>query len=139
MLPATELVSIAEIQGSGSASPLVDQTVTTEGVVTAVYAEGGLGGFNIQTPGSVDPSTHRASTGVFVYGPAAAATVSIGDRVAVTGRLSERFESTQISASSVEQLAGGPEHVVEPVSVAWPETDEERERYEGMLLAPAGT
>ncbi|MFC5122073.1 ExeM/NucH family extracellular endonuclease [Pseudoclavibacter helvolus] len=139
VLPATELVSIAEIQGSGSASPLVDQTVTTEGVVTAVYAEGGLGGFNIQTPGSVDPSTHRASTGVFVYGPAAAAPVSVGDRVAVTGRVSERFESTQISASSVEQLAGGPEHVVEPVSVAWPETDEERERYEGMLLAPAGT
>ncbi|PPF47297.1 glutamate--cysteine ligase [Pseudoclavibacter sp. AY1F1] len=137
--PTTEFVSIAEIQGTGSASPFVDRTVITEGVVTAVYAEGGLGGFNIQTPGAVEPSTHTASTGVFVYGPAAAATVTIGDRVAVTGRVGERFESTQISADGVEQLVGGPEHVVEPVSVAWPETAEERERYEGMLLAPAGT
>ncbi|MGO2751797.1 MAG: ExeM/NucH family extracellular endonuclease [Pseudoclavibacter sp.] len=137
--PEAQLVSIGEIQGTGSASPLIDQTVTFEGVVTAVYAEGGLGGFNVQTPGAVDPATHLASTGIFVYGPAAAATVSIGDRVAVTGRVGERFESTQVSASSVEQLERGPEHVIEPVTIEWPETDEERERYEGMLLAPAGT
>ncbi|WP_271983792.1 ExeM/NucH family extracellular endonuclease [Pseudoclavibacter terrae] len=137
--PEAELVSIAEIQGTAAASPFVDQTVTTEGVVTAVYAEGGLGGFNIQTPGVSDPTTHIASTGLFVYGPAAAATVSIGDRVAVTGRVGERFESTQISASGVEQLEVRQEDVVEPVAIEWPETDEERERYEGMLLAPSGT
>ncbi|PPF40081.1 glutamate--cysteine ligase [Pseudoclavibacter sp. AY1H1] len=137
--PSTELASIAEIQGTGSASPMVDQTVTTEGIVTAVYAEGGLGGFNIQTRGATDPTAHTASTGIFVYGPAAAANVRIGDRVAVTGRVAERFESTQISASAVEQLERGPADVVEPLSIEWPETDEERERFEGMLLAPAGT
>ncbi|WP_424463973.1 ExeM/NucH family extracellular endonuclease [Pseudoclavibacter helvolus] len=137
--PVAALVSIAEIQGTGAASPLVEQTVTTEGIVTAVYAEGGLGGFNIQSPGAIDPETHTASTGVFVYAPAAAATVDIGDRVAVTGRVGERFESTQISATSVEQLERGPQHVVEPAQIVWPETDEERERYEGMLVAPTGT
>src|SRR5699024_25539 len=36
--PPSEAISIAEIQGTGHASPLEGQTVTTTGVVTAVYA-----------------------------------------------------------------------------------------------------
>ena len=68
--PATDTVSIAEIQGTGAETPLKGQTVTTEpSIVTAVYPgdPGTLGGFVIQTPGSggkVDMS--KASTGVFV-------------------------------------------------------------------------
>ena len=44
--------TIAEIQGTGAASPLVGQTVTTDGVVTAAYPTGGLNGYVIQTPGT---------------------------------------------------------------------------------------
>ena len=43
-----EITPIAEIQGTGAASPLDGQTVTTEGVVTAVYDEGGKNGFFLQ-------------------------------------------------------------------------------------------
>lgn len=39
---AAETTSIAAIQGTGAASPLVNQTVTTRGVVTAVYNQGDL-------------------------------------------------------------------------------------------------
>ncbi|MDY5785596.1 lamin tail domain-containing protein, partial [Corynebacterium sp.] len=46
------ITPIAAIQGTGEISPLVDQTVTTEGVVTAVYDEGGKNGFFLQTAGT---------------------------------------------------------------------------------------
>lgn len=43
------LTRIAQIQGTGAQSPLVDRTVTTEGVVIGDYqASGGLGGFFIE-------------------------------------------------------------------------------------------
>jgi predicted extracellular nuclease len=47
-----EITPIADIQGTGAESPLVGETVTTQGVVTAVWSEGGLNGFAIQTAGS---------------------------------------------------------------------------------------
>src|SRR5699024_5049330 len=64
--------TIAEIQGTGDASSLAGQTVTTSGVVTAVYAEGGFNGYYIQTAGTggdVDPAELSASQAVFVYSP----------------------------------------------------------------------
>ena len=68
-------VSIAEIQGTGAESPLVGEAVTTDGVVTAVYATGGLNGYVIQTGGTggaLDVDTHTGSTAVFVYSPSTA-------------------------------------------------------------------
>ncbi|HEY9394294.1 MAG TPA: hypothetical protein VIP58_09140, partial [Nocardioides sp.] len=45
-----EAVTIADIQGTGTASPLVGETVTTSGIVTAAYPSGGFFGFYLQTP-----------------------------------------------------------------------------------------
>src|SRR5690606_24886908 len=42
---ALDVTPIADIQGTGDASPLVGETVTTRGVVTAVYPTGGFNGF----------------------------------------------------------------------------------------------
>ena len=56
---------IADIQGTGTASPLAGQVVNTEGVVTARYPTGGLNGFYIQTPARTPPN---ASDAIFVYG-----------------------------------------------------------------------
>ncbi|MGO2111624.1 MAG: ExeM/NucH family extracellular endonuclease, partial [Pseudoclavibacter sp.] len=53
------------------------------------------------------------------------------------GVVGERFGSTQISASAVEPLAESLDPVV-PAAIEWPETDEERELYEHMLIEPAG-
>nr|WP_241769945.1 hypothetical protein [Cellulosimicrobium sp. MM] len=83
-----EVVPIAEIQGTGAASPLVGQTVTTRGVVTATYPTGGYDGFYLQTEGTggdLDAS-HTASDAIFVYSKAGAAAVAVGDHVEVTGR-----------------------------------------------------
>ena len=68
--------SIMEIQGDGHLSPLVDETVTTHGVVTAVAFRG----FYLQDPaGDGDDAT---SDGIFV---SSRSTVAVGDMVEVTG------------------------------------------------------
>ncbi|OZD39122.1 multifunctional nuclease/2',3'-cyclic-nucleotide 2'-phosphodiesterase/5'-nucleotidase/3'-nucleotidase [Rhodococcus sp. 06-1477-1B] len=136
------VIPIRDIQGTGATTPLADQTVTTRGIVTAAYPTGGYNGFYIQTPGTggeLDVAAHRASDAVFVYGSAATAKVAVGQHVEVTGTAKEFSGQTQITADAsgvsvlTEQAAA-----VQPAKIAWPKTDEERERFEGMLLAPQG-
>lgn len=132
--------TIAEIQGDGPTSPLAGKQVTTTGVVTAVYKTGGFSGAYLQTDGTggdLDLTTHTASDGVFVFSSAFAAGVDKGDKVSVTGGVSEFNGLTEISTS-----AGGwtvldePVEGVEPASVAFPLSVVERESLEGMLLKP---
>jgi len=135
-----EEVAIAEIQGTGASSPLVGQSVTTEGVVTAAYPSGGLAGYVIQTPGTggaVD-ATPGASDAVFVYSSATVGQVAVGDTVRVTGAVSEYFGLTELSvaAGGVEILP--PAAPVVPLATGWPATDAEREAIESMLIAPQG-
>ncbi|MFC7457014.1 ExeM/NucH family extracellular endonuclease [Brachybacterium sp. GCM10030267] len=134
--------SIAEIQGTGEASPLEGETVVTEGVVTAVYATGGLDGYVIQTPGTggaLDFSTHTGSTAVFVYSPDTVGDVAIGESVRVTGEVSEYYESTQVTvgAGGLEQLPE-PLGEVEPLTIegGFPTEETERESIEHMLYLP---
>lgn len=137
-VPAT----ITEIQGSGAASPLAGQAVITEGVVTAVYATGGLNGYVIQTAGTggaLDLGSHTGSTAVFVYSSATAGQVAIGDSVRVTGEVSEYFDSTQISvgASGLEILSEALAPI-EPVTLdgGFPTEETQRESLEHMLYLP---
>lgn len=88
--PATR---IAQIQGSGLISPLLDQAVTVEAVVTlALQAEHDMAGFFLQQ----DPTDEDANTseGIFVYHRATA--VEVGDRVRLSGRVNEYFGVTQL-------------------------------------------
>jgi 5'-nucleotidase len=136
--PGPVVKTIAEIQGTGSASPLVGENVTTTGVVTAVYDTGGLDGLVIQTPGA---TVGDASHGLFVYtrNGSRAGLADLGDTVAVTGRVSEYFGQTQLTVDSDEDLVvTGAAAQVTPAAVVWPDTDQERERLESMLLAPSG-
>lgn len=131
------VVPIAEIQGTGAASPLAGQTVTTEGVVTAHYPTGGFNGYVIQTAGtggSLDLATHTASDAIFVYSPAAADAVALGDTVRVTGPVSEFNGLTQITAGV--GAASKIDAATAPTSstVAWPTTDAQRESLESMLV-----
>ena len=135
-------VSIAEIQGTGDASAKVGTTVTTTGVVTAAYATGGFAGYYLQTPGTGGSvSGQTASDALFVYSPATAASVTVGQYVQVTGAVSEYFGLTQITvadAAGLTQLDATT--VTAPVAAAtgYPANDAGRERLEGMLLAPTG-
>src|SRR5699024_12757704 len=79
-----ERVEISEVQGEGDETPFLDCDVTTAGVVTAVYPEGGFDGAYIQTPGTgggIDLDEHTASHGIFVYGSQFADAVNLGDYV----------------------------------------------------------
>jgi len=141
--PPDGAVSIAQIQGTGDASPLVGQSVTTRGKVTAAYPTGGFSGYYLQTPGTggtIDPATHTASDGIFVFSAATVGQVAVGDYVEVTGTVGEYFGLTQLTVAAGGALSKltEPAEEVKPATVAWPATDAERETLEGMLLAPQG-
>lgn len=61
--------TIAEVQGTGSSSPLEGQKVTEHGVVTGDYRTGGYNGITIQTQGTGGDTgeVRAASDGVFVF------------------------------------------------------------------------
>lgn len=133
--------TIAAIQGTGTASPLVGQTVRTDGVVTAAYPTGGLNGYVIQTAGTggaIDAS-HTASDAVFVFSSATAGSVAIGDHVQVTGLVSEFFGLTEVTVATASGLVKlDPAAAVTPVTGTWPATNAAREALESMLFQPTG-
>lgn len=137
---AATAVAIADVQGTGTASPLAGQTVTVRGVVTAAYPTGGLNGLYVQTAGTggADDATPGASDAIFVFGThSQPAGVAVGDSVEVTGRVSEFQGLTELTpaAGGVVELAE-PLAAVTPLATAYPTTAGEREAHEGELLAP---
>ncbi|WP_435299496.1 ExeM/NucH family extracellular endonuclease [Timonella sp. A28] len=135
-LPATaapEILTIADIQGTTDQTPYAGKTVTTRGVVTAVYA-GGFNSYVIQTPHGTDT---QGSQAIAIY-EGKAPTVTLGDYVEVTGTAGEYNKLTQISSPThtvLDEVVPAPQ----PLTISWPQTDEEREKYESMLFAPTGT
>lgn len=138
--------TIAEVQGTGAASPLVDTVVTTKGVVTAAYPDGGFAGYYIQTPGTggdVDLAKHTASDAVFIYSPSTVHDVKVGDYVQVKGKVVEFGKGSTTTEINVD--AAGFTPLVDPapqpkatVLTTLPATDTQRETLEGMLVAPEG-
>jgi predicted extracellular nuclease len=142
----TAYTLISDIQGPGNSSPLDGQTVTLSAIVTGDFQDNDgntqnkLGGFFVQqaTPDS-DPAT---SEGVFVYDSDNPATdVSVGDRVEVTGAVSEYFGETQINATSIAIIGSG---LIQATKVKLSaerlttnsdgESIADLERFEGMLI-----
>lgn len=137
-LPDPEgITPIAEIQGTGDASPLEGKNVATQGVVTGVWSEGGLNGFTIQTGGTGQEATD-ASQALFVHMGKKGADKypSIGDSVEVTGQVSEYYGATQVSASSLKQLDTALEEVTPLAVDELPQGDSAREPFEHMLIQP---
>lgn len=134
-----EVTRIADIQGTGAASPLVGKTVTTEGVVTAVYEEGGKNGFFLQAGGSgSEKHPGDASDGIFVYMNTNTDYPQRGESVRVSGQVGEHFTQTQITMASMDTLDNALE-VPKAVEIeTLPAGDEAREPYEGMLVRPKG-
>src|SRR4051812_3423570 len=137
--------TIAEIQGPGATSPLVNSTVTTKGIVTAAYPAGGFKGYYLQTPGTggpVDPATDTTSDGIFVFQSTGAfpAAVQVGKYLQVTGSVTEFFGMTEINvaAADVVDLGAAPAAVTAATTSGWPTTDAARESLEGMLYRPTG-
>ncbi len=135
---AGDVVPINEIQGTGTATPLAGETVTTRGVVTAAYPTGGIDGYVIQTEGT-GGEAGAASDGIFIYSPGTVADVAIGDHVEVTGEAGENFGVTQIEVvAGAATVLTEPAEEVKSLITPWPATNAEREVLESMLVRPTG-
>nr|WP_246416662.1 ExeM/NucH family extracellular endonuclease [Nocardioides luti] len=147
--PTTVDRTIAEVQGTGSASPYAGDTTTyvrTRGVVTAAYPKGGFYGFVIQTPGTGagTDATPGASDGLYVYQTSGGVGAKVGDYVEVSGLVSEFSgglteltydPSDTRSTLTVLPDAHGP---VTPLAADLPTTTADREAHESELLDLSG-
>ena len=139
------ITPIYDVQGSGTASLLVGQSVTIQGVVVGDFQDNdadvasNLGGFYLQ---SVPDADFNTSDGVFVFdGNNPAVDVGAGDSVRIQGIVNEHFGETQVSASSVTVTGFGailPFPVLLPAAALTTNSDgdliADLERYEGMLI-----
>lgn len=128
-------VSIFDIQGTGSASPLVGQTVKTQGVVVGSFlGPDQLSGFFIQDNSDAnDPTSSGASNGIFVSAPSLTS-LDIGTLVEAVGSVSEFFGRTQINLSDPLNIFSTGISV-DPTSVTLPfASSDYLERYEGMSV-----
>lgn len=118
-----DITSIFDIQFTTNAdgsSPLVGQTVTTAGTVTAVF-EGGDRVFIQDGVG--------AWQGLFLFNPNG--TVQVGDRIEVTGDVSEFFGLTQISNGAVTVVSSGN---ALPSAATLPTGDVSQEQWESVFV-----
>jgi len=130
----TTFTPIFTIQGSGAASPIVGSSVTTEGVVIGDFqGSSNLSGFYIQDP-TGDGNT-ATSDGIYIFdGSSPAIDVSVGDRVRITGTVSETFNNTQMTPTTIIVCSTG-NPLPSPVAYDLPEpVNGDLERVENMLV-----
>ena len=100
---SARLVSIHTIQGSGSTSPLVGQSVTTTGIVTALRSNG----FFLQTPDATTDADPNTSEGIFVFTSSAPpAAAAIGNSVNVTGTVTEFIPASDPTSPPLTEITG---------------------------------
>lgn len=127
---------IYEIQGSGDASPFDGQVVTTEGVVTVdLQRNEEIRGFFLQDRhGDGDPST---SDGIFVFHQDTwDFDVEVGQRIRVTGEVSEFFDDTELG--DLEDVVVCGRGRVPALNIDPRTFNENPEQYEGMYLRYPG-
>ncbi len=99
---------IHDIQGSGDASPLVGSTVTIEAIVVGDFQDGSSGtngdlnGFFVQEEDADTDANATTSEGLFIFdGNAPAVNVHLGDKVRVTGTVTEFNGLTELTGVTV--------------------------------------
>jgi predicted extracellular nuclease len=126
---------IHEVQGSGAASPLAGTAVTIEGVVVGDFqGASGLSGFFVQEEDGDADGDPATSEGLFVFDGAAGTPVSLGDRVRVSGTVTEFNGLTELtSLTGVDVCAAGQS--VTPATVSLPfASATAAEPFEGMAV-----
>ncbi|MEL7021371.1 MAG: ExeM/NucH family extracellular endonuclease, partial [Bacteroidota bacterium] len=134
----TAFVPIYTIQGSGTASPLVNQNVTTRGVVTATYfGTEQMGGFFIQdATGDGDTNT---SDGIYVFcNSNDCQNLSVGDEITMDATVQEFFDATQLSNVSNVSVLSSRLMLPPPTIVTFDGSPINFEALEGMLVQYAG-
>ena len=112
--------TIAEIQGPGDDSPLVDQVVTTTGIITATTNQS----YFIQ-----DGTAIRSGIYVFDsnFSPA------VGDSITITGTVAEFFNLTELVSITDLIVHSSGHDLPEPLILNT--ADANNEDYEGMLIS----
>ena len=121
---AEEVIPIKEIQSNtkdGDASAYAGETVTSEGIVTAVSDNG----FYMQ--GGKEPWS-----GIWVY---VTAEVAPGDKVRVTGKIDEYYQLTEFNQPEKVEVIGSAD-IPEPITLKTSEVSQEK--YEGVLVRIEG-
>ncbi|MEE2951533.1 MAG: choice-of-anchor I family protein [Pseudomonadota bacterium] len=106
--PIGEFTRISTIQGTGDTSPLEEQTVTIEAIVVGDFQDGDadvgrdLRGFYVQEEDGDADGDANTSEGIFIYEGTGdfLKDVAIGDKVRITGIVSEYFGETQLNVSN---------------------------------------
>ncbi len=138
----------ATTQTSGGAhddvSPLNGQTVTLEGVVVAGFQNGDqLRGFFLQEETADQDSDSSTSEGIFIFtGNSPLLDVQEGQKIRITGKVSEFFGMTQIDATATGSAislvdSGNNIGQVTTATLALPVTgdlDDYYEQFEGMRV-----
>lgn len=93
----TVITAIHDIQGAAHISPLNNQSLSTQGIVTGKRSNGF---YMQQADGTVDADV-STSEGIFVF-TSTAPTVNVGDDVTVTGTVAEfRADSTSLTTTEI--------------------------------------
>lgn len=129
---------ISAIQGTGTTANLLGSTVAIEGIVVGDFQGAtGLNGFYVQEEDADADGDSFTSEGIFVFAPNAI-DVKVGDKVSLTGVVSEAFGQTQLSTlSRLEVVAQNQLSLVTPTPIdlsVTPNVGTALERYEGMLV-----
>ncbi len=142
---------ISEIQGDGAASALEGQQVIVEAIVVGDFQDGGLGangdlnGFYLQEEDADADGDALTSEGIFVFdGFSPGTDVQVGDKVRITGTVTEFFGETQLSGLTDIQIVSGGNTLPTAAQITFPvakvttnsngELIADLEAYEGMLV-----
>lgn len=130
---------IHDVQGSGDASPLINQSVTIEGIVVADFqgAAPALGGFYVQEQDADADNDPATSEGILVYDATSSGSldVSVGDRVTVTGTVVEFNGLTEISSVTAVTVDASAQPLPTAATVSLPvDAATALELYEGMRI-----
>ncbi|TXF88137.1 ExeM/NucH family extracellular endonuclease [Neolewinella aurantiaca] len=133
-------ILISAIQGTGTTSPAVGQTLTIEGIVVGDFQGGtgvGLGGFFVQEEDNDADANPMTSEGIWVYDNTGGVDVSVGDKVAVTGLVEESSNLTQMNVTgggSSVSIVSTSNTLPTAANLALPvANDADYEPFEGML------
>jgi endonuclease/exonuclease/phosphatase family metal-dependent hydrolase len=144
-LPIQELITIGEIQGSGSESPLLEMEVSFRGIVTGRLEDQNTRGVRFHTffvqdlPGEEDGDS-STSDGIAIFVGARPPAVVPGDIVIVSGRVTEFFGLTEIDNNGLQvRVESQGNRLPSPIPLSPPAGNEAASRYfeplEGMRVS----
>ncbi|WP_199319624.1 ExeM/NucH family extracellular endonuclease [Dolichospermum sp. FACHB-1091] len=133
------ITKISAIQGSGVTAALTG-TQTIEGIVTRAFLGATkLNGFYVQEEDADTDGNSATSEAIFIYDPSGLFTGNVGDKVRITGTVSEFTTTSGTNTSSLTQLSNltsivnlGVSALPTAVNVQLPNSN--LESYEGMLV-----